>query len=142
VTQGDPEDLGVVVEAGIGNTREPADVRRHHRDEETTLSVTRAELINAKNTTAGLDPENAPQLAQVDETMTVTRRARAAIEDAHGAEKRERLTQGLDLEINPGDVLVLLRYRVGGQQAQRVDDEDEKRGNVRRKRRKNGRRQR
>lgn len=139
MTKGGPEDIGVVVEAGIENMREPADVQRHHQDEETTLSVIRVGSIDAKGTAAGLDPENAPRPAQGGETMTVTRKARATIEDAHEAEKRGRLAQGLG--ISPGEVLAPPRRRVGGRQAHN-EDEDERNGNARRGRRKNERRRR
>lgn len=134
-----PEDIGVVVEASIENMRELADVLRHHQDEETVLSVTRIGSTDAKGTAAGLDPENAPQLAQGGERMTVTREARAMIEGAQGAEKRGRL--GIGLGIGPGDVLVPPRRRAGGRQAHN-GDEDERNGSVRRRRKKNERRKR
>ena len=134
-----PEDTGVVVEASIENMREPADVLRHHQDEETVLNVTRVGPTDAKGTAAGLDPENAPQPAQGGEMTKVTRKACAMIEGAQGAEKGERL--GIGLGIGPGDVLVPPRRRAGGRQA-RNGDEDERNGSVRRRRKKNERRKR
>lgn len=97
--------------------------------------------MDPKDIAAGLDPENAPQLAQDSETTTATRKARAAIEDARGVEKSGHLVLGLGLVISPGDVPVPFRL-VGGRQAQRDEDEDERRGSVRRRTRKNGRRKR
>jgi hypothetical protein len=133
VTKGGPGDIGVVVEAEKDSMREPEDVRRHHQDEGTILSVPRAELIDPKDTAAGLDPETAPWLAQDGEMMTATQRPRTAIERAHRAEKGG-LGQGLCLGIDPGDVLVPLRRQAEDRIAQR-DDENERKGNVRRRKR-------
>jgi hypothetical protein len=58
VTKRGPEGTGVVVEVGIENMRVPTDGRRHHQDDGTTLSATCAELTDAKDTAAGLNPEN------------------------------------------------------------------------------------
>lgn len=74
--------------------------------------------------------------------MTVIRKARAAIEVAHGVEKGGCLAQGLGLGIGTGDILVPPRRQVEDRQARREKDEGERRRGVRRKRRKNGRRKR